>query len=50
MLDSDPSTFPNVATPYRDAKVASTAEKKVLSFADHETFRAILGYVNSLFM
>jgi hypothetical protein len=48
MLDSTPSKVPMAPTHYRDGEVASNHDKVALTPSEHETFRAILGYVNFL--
>jgi hypothetical protein len=50
MLDSTPSKVPMAPTHYRDGEVASDYDNMALTPSEHETFRAILGSVNFLYM
>jgi hypothetical protein len=50
MLDNTPSKVPMAPTHYREGEVASDQGKVGLTPTEHETFRAILGSVNSMYM
>jgi hypothetical protein len=47
MLDMTPSKVPMAPTHYRDGEVVSDHDNMALAPSEHETFRAILGSVNS---
>jgi hypothetical protein len=48
MPDSTPSKVPITPTHYQYGKVASDQDKVALTPPEHDTFRAILGFVNFL--
>jgi hypothetical protein len=50
MFDNTPLKVPMAPTHYRDGEVASDHDKVALTPSEHETLRAILGYVNFLCM
>jgi hypothetical protein len=50
MLDNTLSKLPMASTHYRDGEVASDQDKVALTPSEHETLRAILGFVNFLCM
>jgi hypothetical protein len=50
MLDNTPAKVPMAPTHPRDGGVASDKDKVALTSAEHETFRAIFGYVSFLCM
>jgi hypothetical protein len=50
MLDTTPSKLPMALTHYRDGEFASDQDKVGLTPPEHETFRAILSFVNFMCM
>jgi hypothetical protein len=50
MLDTTPSKVPMARTQCRDGEVASDQDKMALTSSEHETFRAILGFLNCMCM
>jgi hypothetical protein len=50
MLNIAPSKMPMAPMHYRDGEVASDQDKVASTPSEHDTFRAILGFVNFLCM